>query len=53
MERKLDGSSVEFDRELVGLLALGKDEVSVAVAVVVFRESALRSGVRWYWLVGE
>ena len=44
VERKVDGSSVEFDRGIVGLPTLGAD--SVLVAVVVAHASALISGVR-------
>ena len=43
MERNFDVSSVEFDREFVGMIALGVD--AVAVAVVVARASVLISGV--------
>ena len=46
---KIDASSVEFDRGFVGLLTLGAD--AGAVAVMGERASALRSGVRWYWVV--
>ena len=59
MEIKLEGSSVEYYRGFVGsrvdmvsgLLVLGVDELSVAV--VVARSSALRPGVRCYWVVRE
>ena len=40
MERKLDGSSVEFDTGLVELTVLGA--YSVDVVVVVLRSSGLR-----------
>ena len=49
MEIKLDGSSVQFDRGCVGLLALGAD--AVEVAAVVARSSVLISRVRWSWLL--
>ena len=44
MERKLYGSSVEFDRGIVGMLSFGSD--AVAVAAVVALSSAIRPGVR-------
>ena len=44
VERKFDGSSVEFDKGSLGILALGA--YTVVVAAVVARASALSSGVR-------
>ena len=38
----MDGSSVEFDRGIVGLSALGADVVAVAVKAVVARAYDLR-----------
>ena len=43
VERKSDSSSVAFDVWFVGMLVLGA--YAVAVAAVVARASALRSGV--------
>ena len=48
MEIKLNGYSVEFNRDFLGLLALGED--TVAVAAVVACASSRRSGVIWYWV---
>ena len=44
VERKLYGSSVEFDRGIVGMIAFVSD--AVAVAAVVALASAIRPGVR-------
>ena len=51
MERKLDGYLVEFDMGGSRMLVMGAD--ALVVSAVVARTSALISGVRWYWLVGE
>ena len=51
MDRKVDGSSVEFYRGLVVLTTLGSN--AVAGAGVVSRVSDLRSEVRLYWVVGD
>ena len=50
MDRKLDGSSVEFDRGFVGLLAFGTGAVSVSELGA--HASVLRSEVIWSWVVG-
>ena len=44
MKVKVDGSSVEFDRGILGLTALGMD--AETLAEVVARASALRSELR-------
>ena len=45
----MDGSSLEFDRVLVGLHVLGADVL--AVVVVVACASDIISGVRLSWVV--
>ena len=59
MKKKLEGYSLEYDRDITGsrvdmvagLLMLGVD--AVVLAAVAEHDSALRLVVRWYWIVGK
>ena len=59
MKKKLEGYSLEYDRDITGsrvdmvagLLMLGVD--AVVLAEVAEQTSALILVVRWYWIVGK